>query len=113
MKKIKELEAKKICETYDYDFAIIIGVRASDGAGGIATYGMTKELCKKAETYKYTIASTIFGPEVTNPDEIKTICSGDSDPKECLEETKKINRTARFSEVPKVKTQAVFQEVVR
>lgn len=75
MKKIKETEAKKICETYGYDYAIIIGVRASDGAGGIATYGMDKKLCKHAAyVADDIIAPTIFGPKATAEEEIKRIC---------------------------------------
>lgn len=76
IKKIKETEAKEICETYNFDFAIIIGVRASDGAGSIATYGMTKKLCQTAKEYRDRIAPEIFGPEAINPEEIKNICEG-------------------------------------
>lgn len=76
MEKIKESEAKKICETYGYDYAIIIGVRASDGAGATATYGMTKKLCRKAAQVKDFIAAQIFGPEATDDEAIEKICKG-------------------------------------
>lgn len=96
MKKIPTTKAKEICETYGYDYAIIIGVRASDGAGATSTYGVTKKLCKKAEDLKNFFAAQIFGEELKDPKEIKELC-----------------QTPRFSEVPKVKTQTVFQEEVR
>ena len=74
MKRIPQKAAKSICETYGYDYAIIIGVRDADGAGAIATYGMTKAQCRKAgEIGEGQIAPLIFGEKVTDKAEMKEL----------------------------------------
>lgn len=62
MKRLPIKEAKRISKEYDYDFSLIIGVRASDGAGAICTYGKNKKLCNLSAKYRDEIAKILFEP---------------------------------------------------
>lgn len=56
--------AKEVSKKYDYDMVLVIGIRAEDGAGSIATYGKTKELCRHSARYGEAVASAIFGEKI-------------------------------------------------